>query len=125
MAMSVDALIRYRSSSAYGVITNFHLLGPAHLVILGAVPLLAAMLAAVQRQLSPGFRWLRVSLAAIVLLDSALWYGYLASLGQLTFPDRLPLELCDATLCLIIIALFTLNPAIFDLAYYGALAGRG
>jgi len=103
--------------------TNFHLLGLAHLTILGAVPLLAAILAAVQRQLSPEFRWLRVGLATILLSDSALYYGYLASHVQLTFPDHLPLELCDATLCLIIIALFTLNPKIFDLAYYCALAG--
>lgn len=103
--------------------TNFHIFGPAHLVILGAVPLLGAVLAAVQRRLSPGFRWLRVGLAAILLVDSALWYEYLASHGQLTFPDRLPLELCDATLCLMVIALLTLNPAIFDVAYYSALAG--
>jgi hypothetical integral membrane protein (TIGR02206 family) len=33
------------------------------------------------------------------------------------------LELCDVTLCLVIIALFTLNQAIVDLAYYGALSG--
>jgi len=123
MAMPVGALIRYCNSLAYVMTTNFHLLGLAHLTILGAVPLLAAILAAVQRQLSPEFRWLRVGLAAILLSDSALYYGYLASHVQLTFPDHLPLELCDATLCLIIIALFTLNPKIFDLAYYCALAG--
>jgi hypothetical integral membrane protein (TIGR02206 family) len=103
--------------------TNFHLLGPAHLVILGGVLFLAAILAAVQRQLSPGFRWLRIGLASILLLDSTLYYGNLALHHQLAFPNYLPLELCDATLCLIIIALFTLNQAIFDLAYYGALSG--
>jgi hypothetical integral membrane protein (TIGR02206 family) len=103
--------------------TDFHLLGPAHLAILGAVALLTAILATVQRKLSPGFRWLRVGLATILLLDSALYYRYLASHGHLTFPDHLPLELCDVTLCLVIIALFTLNQAIVDLAYYGALSG--
>jgi hypothetical integral membrane protein (TIGR02206 family) len=103
--------------------TNFHLFGPAHLAILGAVPLVAAILAAVQRRFSPGFKGLRIGLAVVILLDSALYYGYMASRGQLTFPDHLPLELCDASLCLIIIALFTLNKAVFDLAYYGALAG--
>ena len=35
----------------------------------------------------------------------------------------MPLELCDVTLMLAILALCTLKPAIFDLAYYGALAG--
>lgn len=103
--------------------THFHLFGPVHLAILGAIVLLAAILAAVQRELSPGFRWLRVGLATTLLLNSALYYGYLAAHGHLTFPDHLPLELCDATLCLVIIGLFTLNHAIFDLAYYGALAG--
>ena len=39
------------------------------------------------------------------------------------FPDHLPLELCDASLWLIIAALLTLKPSIFDLAYYYALAG--
>jgi hypothetical integral membrane protein (TIGR02206 family) len=43
--------------------------------------------------------------------------------GWLGFPGNLPLELCDATLCLAVIALLTLNPTVFDLTYYGALAG--
>jgi hypothetical integral membrane protein (TIGR02206 family) len=103
--------------------SSFRLLGPAHLAILGAVPLFAAVLAAIQRQLSPESKGLRVGLAIILLSDTTLYYVYLASHGQLTFPDRLPLELCDASLCLIVVALFTLNRAVFDLAYYGALAG--
>lgn len=103
--------------------TNFPLLGPAHLFILGAVPALATILAAVQLKLPPGVRWLRLGLASVMLLDASLFYGYLAWQGQLVFPDRLPLELCDASLCLVLISLFTLNKTVFDLAYYGALAG--
>jgi hypothetical integral membrane protein (TIGR02206 family) len=102
---------------------NFHLLGPAHLFILGAVPALAAILAVVQRRLPNGFRGLRISLAAVLLLDTALYYGHMATHGPITFPDHLPLELRDASLCLTIIALFTLNRAVFDLVYYTALAG--
>ena len=103
--------------------TNFHLFGSAHLFILGSVPALAAILAVVQRRLKPGTRWLRVGLAAVLLLDTALYYGHLATHGQITFPDHLPLELCDASLCFVIVALFTLNRIIFDLVYYTALAG--
>jgi len=103
--------------------TNFHRFGPVHLSILCAVPLLAALLAAVQRSLPPGFKGLRIGLACALLLDSVVYYGYMALRGQLTFPDHLPLELCDASLCLILIALFTLNKAVFDLGYYGAVAG--
>ncbi len=95
----------------------------AHLFILCSVPLLAGVLAAVQRRLPPGCRTLRVGLASVLLLDSAVFYVYMALCGQLTFPGHLPLELCDASLCLVIVALFTLSPVVFDLAYYGALGG--
>jgi len=47
----------------------------------------------------------------------------MAWIGQLTFPDHMPLEMCDASLFLVIVALFTLNRTVFDVAYYGALAG--
>jgi hypothetical integral membrane protein (TIGR02206 family) len=43
--------------------------------------------------------------------------------GQSLFPSQLPLDLCDVTLYLTVIALFTLSPAVFDVAYYSALAG--
>ncbi|MGC9158765.1 MAG: TIGR02206 family membrane protein [Terracidiphilus sp.] len=99
------------------------LLGTAHLFILGGVLLLAALLAWMQRKLPPGSKGIRVILAAVLLADTALWYGYLAGSGQLVFPRNLPLELCDVTLLLMLAALLTLRPAIFDLAYYGALAG--
>jgi hypothetical integral membrane protein (TIGR02206 family) len=71
----------------------------------------------------PGSKGPRLSLAIALLLDTAIYYGFLATHGQLTFPDHLPLELCDASLCLVIVALFTLNKTVFDLAYYGTVAG--
>jgi len=103
--------------------SNFRLFGPVHLLILGAVVLLAAGLAVIQRKLLPGTKVLRLGLAVTLLADSVVFYGYQITHGQLTFPDHLPLELCDASLCLVVIALFTLNRAVYDLAYYGALAG--
>jgi len=103
--------------------SNFRLFGPAHLFIIAVVVLLAAVLAAIQRRLAPGSKILRIGLAVALLLDSAIYYGYLSVRGQLSFPDHLPLELCDASLFLVIIALLTLNKLAYDLAYYGALAG--
>ena len=101
---------------------HFQFFAPAHLAILAAVPLLAAAFAVMQRRLPAGCPWVRLGLGSALLVDLALWYGYLAVLGQL-FPQRLPLELCDVTLFLSAMALFTLRPAVFDLAYYWALAG--
>jgi len=103
--------------------TNFHLFGTVHLAILCAVVALAGVLAVLQRRLTPETRWLRLGLGSLLVIDSLTYYGYLASRGQLTFPDHLPLELCDASLFLTIFALFTLNRLVYDLAYYWALAG--
>lgn len=102
---------------------HLHLFGLVHLVILAAVPLFAALLAFVQRRLPPGSRGLRFGVAVLLFACSVMYYGYFAVHGQLTFPDRLPLELCDASLWFIIVAMLTLKPAFFDVAYYWALAG--
>ncbi len=102
---------------------NFHLFGVTHLAILAAIVLLPALLAAVERRLSPGSKGLRLGLAAVLLFDTAWWYWYMAWHGQSLFPSQLPLDLCDVTLYLTVIALFTLSPAVFDVAYYSALAG--
>lgn len=102
---------------------NFRLFGPVHLAILSSIIALAAILAAIARRVMVWRRWLRIGLAITLLLNSIVWYVYLAARGWLTFPDSLPLELCDATLCVTVIASFTLNATAFDLAYYGALAG--
>jgi hypothetical integral membrane protein (TIGR02206 family) len=102
---------------------NFQLFGPIHLVILSCVAGLPAIFVAWARE-APGLRSrLRIGLAFALLLNSLVWYGDLAARGWLTFPNSLPLELCDVTLILTIIAAFTLSAAVFDLAYYGALAG--
>jgi len=66
---------------------------------------------------------MRIALAWTILVDTIIWYAWLAMHGQRIFPDKLPLELCDASLALSIIALFTLNPLVFDVVYYTASAG--
>ncbi len=102
---------------------NFHLFGPVHLLILGSIVGLAALLAACARKFAYWRPRLRVAVAGALLLNAIVWYAYLAERGWLSFPDSLPLELCDATLAVTVVASFTLNPVGFDLAYYGALAG--
>jgi hypothetical integral membrane protein (TIGR02206 family) len=103
--------------------TNFQLFGPAHLLILALVPVSAAVLVVVQRRFPRGFKGLRFGLVTVLVLDYVVNCGYGAAHGQLAFPDRLPLELCDVTQILVILALFTLNRVVCDLAYYWALAG--
>jgi hypothetical integral membrane protein (TIGR02206 family) len=103
--------------------TNFQLFGAAHFTILAAVLLLPAALALLQRRVFHNKKWLRIGFGVFLLADAVGWYAYLAAIGQQIFPSHLPLELCDVTYFLIAIALFTLNGALFDIAYYWALAG--
>lgn len=102
---------------------NFQIFGFTHLSILCAILLLAAVLAGIQRHLPPGTRVLRLGFATALLADTLWWDGFLAWHRQLTFPAHLPLELCDLTLYLTLIALFTLSPVIYEVVYYFALAG--
>jgi hypothetical integral membrane protein (TIGR02206 family) len=103
--------------------SNFQLLGLTHLAILGAILALAAVLALLQRCIWPASKGMRVGLASVLLAETLLWNGFLGWHHQLTFPGHLPIELCDLTLYLTVITLFSLSPAIFDLVYYFALAG--
>jgi hypothetical integral membrane protein (TIGR02206 family) len=100
-----------------------HLFGPAHLSILAAVLVLAALLALLHRWMPAHIRAIRLGVAAALLADTAMFYAHQARHHQITFPDHLPLELCDASLVLVIVSLFTLKPLAFDLAYYWTLAG--
>ena len=99
------------------------LFGLVHLLILGSVPFLAVLLAMLQRGLGSASRGPRYALAVALFLSYALYYGYWAIHGRRMFPDHLPLELCDASLWLLIFVMLTLKPIFFDLAYYFALAG--
>jgi hypothetical integral membrane protein (TIGR02206 family) len=102
--------------------SNYALFGPVHIATLLSVPLVAAALSPCVRHGVSANR-LRIALAVLLILNSAVWYAYLVMRGWIHFPEDLPLQLCDATLVVTIIALLTLNPLSVDLAYYGALAG--
>ena len=97
--------------------------GPAHLAIICTVPAIAAFLAIAHRQAMPGCRKIRFALALFLFASTASYYGYFALTGAQMFPQHIPLELCDASLWLIVASLLTLKPAIFDVAYYWAIAG--
>lgn len=103
----------------------FHAFGPTHLAVLAAVPALAAVLAWVQRRLPAGGSAIRYGLAALLAVNFVAYYASFALAGEPLFPAHLPLELCDVSVLLVIAALLTLKPALFDVAYYWAIAGAG
>jgi hypothetical integral membrane protein (TIGR02206 family) len=103
--------------------SRFTLFGAIHIAILCAVPALAGALGFAHRRFPAARNCIRLGFAAILLADVTAYYGWLAIHHNLTFPDHMPFELCDASMALTVLSLFLLRPILFDLAYYWALAG--
>ncbi|BDG02958.1 YwaF family protein [Anaeromyxobacter oryzae] len=94
-----------------------------HLAIVVAVPLVAALLAAVARRRPPAARRIRVALAVAIGSNELVWYGYAAARGWVAPPHGLPLDLCDVALWLTVYTLATPRAWALDTVYYVGLAG--
>jgi hypothetical integral membrane protein (TIGR02206 family) len=102
---------------------GFTLFGAIHVAILCAVPALAAGLSFAHRRFPAAGKFIRLGFATILLMDNAVCYAWQIGHHNLTFPDHMPLELCDVSMALTVLSMFFLRPLLFDLAYYWALAG--
>jgi hypothetical integral membrane protein (TIGR02206 family) len=102
---------------------GFQLFGAIHISILSAVLVLAFGLSLLHRRYPRARTSIRLVFAGVLLADTVLFYAWRIWHHSLTFPDHMPLELCDASLVLTVLCLLALRPILFDLAYYWALAG--
>jgi hypothetical integral membrane protein (TIGR02206 family) len=105
--------------------SNFQLFGSTHLLILVSIPLLAAALGRWCRHSRRSARLIRYSLASFLTVNELIWYAYRLHYEGFRFPEGLPLNLCDLTLWLTVVAIFTLKPLAFELAYFAGLGGSG
>ncbi len=103
--------------------TDFVLFGPPHLAILAAIPAAAGGLAWAGRRSAPQARRIRLALGAFLLVNELAWYGYSFWLEGVRFPEGLPLQLCDLALWMTVVALLTLKPWSYELAYFAAVGG--
>lgn len=106
-------------------VSGFQLFGPAHLAIIAAIPLIALAVSALCRRSPPASIWIRRSLGLFLLVNELIWYVYRYQHEGFRFPEGLPLQLCDFTLWLTIIAALRLQPWCYELAYYAGIAGNG
>lgn len=105
--------------------TDFVLFGPAHLAVLAAVPLAGWLLVRAARRSPAGVRRLRLGFGIVLAVNEAAWYVYRFAVEGNRLPEGLPLQLCDLTLWMAILALAVLNQGCYEIAYYTALGGSG
>jgi hypothetical integral membrane protein (TIGR02206 family) len=103
--------------------TNFRLFGPAHLLILAAIPGTAAALSFAARQRPAYGHWIRLTLGGFLATNELIWYSYKLRYEGWRFPEGLPLQLCDLALWLTVTAALALKPWAYELAYFAGLGG--
>ena len=99
--------------------SDFRLFGPVHIFIIGAIPLFACLLS---RQAG---RRTRLVLGSFLLVNELVWYVYRLHTEGWRFPEGLPLQLCDLTLWMAVIAALTLRPWAVETAYLAGIGGAG
>jgi hypothetical integral membrane protein (TIGR02206 family) len=96
--------------------TDFVLFGPAHLLILAAIPIAAALLARVAGRVRAAFGF-------FLLVNELVWWAYKLHHEGSRFPEGLPLQLCDLALWMTILALLTGKVWSFEVAWFAGLGG--
>jgi hypothetical integral membrane protein (TIGR02206 family) len=103
--------------------TDFVLFGRAHLLIMAAIPVVAALLARAARWSPAAGRRIRLAMGWFLLVNELVWYCYRLYTEGFRFPEGLPLQLCDLTLWLAVCSLLTLNRWICEPAFFLGIAG--
>ena len=101
------------------------LFGPIHLTLLAAIVAVTVLLAWLCRTGRLPARPVRIILGLALAANELIWWVYRYSHEGFHFPRNLPLQLCDVTVWMTVIACLTLNPWVVEFDYFAGIAGAG
>jgi hypothetical integral membrane protein (TIGR02206 family) len=105
--------------------TDFVLFGPLHLAILTAIPGATYLSARALREEPPKARRVANLVGVALAINELIWYVFRYSHEGWRFPEGLPLQLCDLTLWLAVVAGLTFNRWAYEMAFFAGIAGAG
>src|SRR5688572_21137309 len=101
------------------------LFGALHLSLLTIILAMCVILPlAVRRNWLAG-RVLRLLIGWVVAVNELIWWWYRYSHEGFRFPHNMPLQLCDVTLWMTVLACLTLWRPAVEFAWFGGIAGAG
>jgi len=100
------------------------LFSPLHIVLLAVTVLAAAALSALCRRGRIPARSLQLFLGSGLAANELVWWCFRYS-HEGIHAGNLPLQLCDASVWLTVLACLTLRPLIVECAYFTGIAGAG
>lgn len=103
--------------------TDFVLFGPAHFAFMAAIPVAAFLLTRAARASPVRGRAIRLAAGWFLLVNELVWYSFRLVTEGVRFPEGLPLNLCDLSLWLTVVALLTLHRWAYEPAWFAGQAG--
>ena len=101
------------------------LFGPLHLSLIAAIIVVAVVFARLCRTRRVPLRPVRLAFGTALAANEAVWYAFRYSREGFRFPEGLPLQLCDVTLWVIVLACLTARERAIEFGYFAGLAGAG
>jgi hypothetical integral membrane protein (TIGR02206 family) len=101
------------------------LFGTLHVCLLAAIALVGVVLSVACRRALVSSRAVRMTLGYGLAINELIWWVFRYSHEGFRFPVNLPLQLCDVTLWMTVIACITLARFAVEFAYFGGMAGAG
>jgi hypothetical integral membrane protein (TIGR02206 family) len=101
------------------------LFSPIHVGLVVGIAALAVLLAVLCRQGRISGTGVRLLLGCVLAGNELIWWAFRYSHEGLKVSQNLPLQLCDLTVWMTILACLTLFPLAAEFAYFVGLAGAG